>query len=39
MKRFLLSFAVLGLFAAGLAGCRAGVDVDPHGSSSVSVGH
>jgi hypothetical protein len=37
MKRILLSIVVLGMFAAGFTGCRAGVDVDPHGSSSVSA--
>jgi hypothetical protein len=36
MKRFILTVAALGLFAAGIAGCHASADVDPHHSTSVT---
>lgn len=33
MTRLLLTVLSIGLFAAVLTGCKAGAEVDPHGSS------
>jgi len=37
MKSLIITLLTLGLFATVLGGCRAAVDVDPHGSSSTSL--
>ena len=37
MKRLILAVLALGLLGAGLTGCRASADVDPHGATPIQM--